>query len=209
MLNYNVMGITERRVREKQALRQEILDAARELFVEHGYQNVSMRKIADKIEYSPTTIYLYFQDKSELLGAICEETFAKLSARLEEVTGDAPDPVTGLKIGLRAYVDFGLANPHHYEVVLMSHTELHDAPGAYLQEGSASRVAFGCLRDAVAEAIEMGQFRALNVDVTAQSLWVTAHGLVSAIIGNPGFPFVDHDVLIESTLDAVIRGFQP
>ena len=61
------MGVQERRAREKKELRQEILDAAREMFVEDGYENVSMRKIAEKIEYSPTTIYLYFRDKADLL----------------------------------------------------------------------------------------------------------------------------------------------
>ena len=70
------MGTTERRARAKQLLRGEILDAARELFIKHGYENVSMRKIAEKIEYSPTTIYLYFHDKSEILHTLCEETFA-------------------------------------------------------------------------------------------------------------------------------------
>ena len=57
------MGVTERRERERQAVRQEILDAARALFIEEGYEKTSMRKIAEKIEYSPTTIYLYFKDK--------------------------------------------------------------------------------------------------------------------------------------------------
>ena len=68
------MGVHERRAREKKELRQEILDAARDLFLREGYENVSMRKIAEKIEYSPTTIYLYFQDKADLLDCICEET---------------------------------------------------------------------------------------------------------------------------------------
>lgn len=202
------MGIAQRRVREKHALRQEILDAARELFIEHGYQNVSMRKVADKIEYSPTTIYLYFKDKSELLQAICDETFAKLSAHLQEVTADATDPIEGLKVGLRAYVQFGLDHPHHYAVVLMSRTEIHDDPTVYLQEGSPSHEAFGCLRGAVSECVESAAFTPINVDVAAQALWCTAHGLVSAIIGNPGFPFVDRELLIDTTLNAVIQGFR-
>ena len=57
------MGIKERQVRQKEVLRQDILDAARDLFIEEGYENTSMRKIAERIEYSPTTIYYYFKDK--------------------------------------------------------------------------------------------------------------------------------------------------
>ena len=75
------MGTQERRNREKESLRQEILDAARRLFLKNGFQNVSMRQIAEKIEYSPTTIYLYFKDKSALFRSICEETFGKLERK--------------------------------------------------------------------------------------------------------------------------------
>ena len=57
------MGVQERRAREKENIREEILDAARTLFVKEGYENVSIRKIAAKIEYAPGTIYLYFEDK--------------------------------------------------------------------------------------------------------------------------------------------------
>jgi AcrR family transcriptional regulator len=60
------MGISQRREREQEQLRRKIFDAASELFAQEGYQNVSMRKIAERIEYSPTTIYLYFKDKNEL-----------------------------------------------------------------------------------------------------------------------------------------------
>ena len=62
-------------------------------------------------------------------------------ARLDEATGGACDPIEGLKIGLRAYVDFGLANPHHYQLILMSHTEMHDDPTIYLREGSPATAA--------------------------------------------------------------------
>src|SRR5215216_6461878 len=98
------MGPKQRREREKETLRQEILDAARDLFVTEGYQNVSMRKIAEKIEYSPTTIYLYFRDKADLLFQICEETFSSLLSTLEAIGEDEADPVASLKRGMRAYV---------------------------------------------------------------------------------------------------------
>src|SRR3974377_665963 len=102
------MGVKERKARQKGFLRQEILDAASELFVKEGYENVSMRRIAEKIEYSPTTIYLYFTDKAELLEQVCFETFSRLSlvlSRIQELPGD---PVKRLKHGLIAYIQFGL-----------------------------------------------------------------------------------------------------
>ena len=118
------MGTVERREREKKALREDILDAARDLFVEQGYENVSMRKIADRIEYSPTAIYLHFKDKSSLLTSICDETFLKLSAALEGITARGKsDPVELLKKGLHAYVDFGLAHPNHYQLTFLTRND--------------------------------------------------------------------------------------
>src|ERR1700730_11086394 len=117
------MGVQERREREKKELKQEILDAARDLFVREGFENVSMRRIAEKIEYSPTTIYLYFEDKASLLFAICEETSARLAKRMAALTKASPDPVKPLRGGCRAYVDFGLKYPNHYRVPFINHPD--------------------------------------------------------------------------------------
>src|SRR5215471_1856492 len=113
------MGVQERRAREKQELRQEILDAARDLFVRQGFENVSMRKIAEKIEYSPTTIYLYFKDKADLLDCICEETFARLIRKQTILDQTVADPIERLRRGLRGYIEFGLKHPNHYRVTFM------------------------------------------------------------------------------------------
>src|SRR5215469_2074960 len=100
------MGVTERRERERQAVRKEILDAARALFLEEGYDRTSMRKIAEKIEYSPTTIYLYFKDKRELLESICGETFTKFIKTVQEIGQANDDPLQNLRATLRAYIEF-------------------------------------------------------------------------------------------------------
>jgi AcrR family transcriptional regulator len=76
------MGTAERKSRQKENTRQEILDAARDLFVNEGYENVSMRKIAEMVEYAPGTIYLHFKDKAEILDTLCEQTFQKLWERM-------------------------------------------------------------------------------------------------------------------------------
>src|SRR6202050_4858865 len=118
-LNGVNMGVQERRAREKKELRGEILDAARDLFLREGYENVSMRKIAEKIEYSPTTIYLYFQDKSDLLDCICEETLGRLVRKQNALDQAVTDPVERLRRGLRSYIEFGLKHPNHYKVAFM------------------------------------------------------------------------------------------
>src|SRR5262250_1723722 len=105
------MGVQERRARQKASIREEILEAARTLFVKEGYEHVSMRKIAEKIEYAPGTIYLYFRDKAEILEQLCEETFTKLALKMQAINADRSNPLECLRRGLRTYIQFGVDNP--------------------------------------------------------------------------------------------------
>ena len=200
------MGSKQRREREKEALRQEILDAARELFVQEGYENVSMRRIAEKIEYSPTTIYLYFDDKVSLLYAICEETFARLAKRMETIAKDADDPVRALKKGCRAYVDFGLKYPNHYKVTFINHPEHPRDDKRHLKEQSMGMRAYGNLRAAVEACIKAKKFRETNVDAVTQMVWAGGHGVTSLLITMPGFPWVKKNELIDLMIDTLVDG---
>src|SRR5262245_58426818 len=202
------MGSKQRREREKEALRQDILDAARELFVHEGYENVSMRRVAEKIEYSPTTIYLYFEDKAALLFAICEETFAKLAKKMEAIIKEHDDPLKSLKEGCRAYVEFGLKNPNHYRVTFMLHSGLRLGAEQYLKEGSMGMRAYGCLRSAVDACVQGGKFRETDVEAISQALWATGHGVTSLLITKPGFPWVNKKKLIDLMLDTMIDGLK-
>ena len=199
------MGSHERRARAKVALRQRILDAARELFVRDGYDAVSMRRIAARIEYSPTAIYLHFPDKQSILSALCDETFDKLSARLTQLFARTSDPLSRLREGMRIYVDFGLAHPHHYTVAL-----LLKPVEARASEPAAGHRAFAFMQAAVAGAMASGAIRAGEVDTTSQTLWAACHGLVALLITVPPdrFAFVPADRLIRHTIDTLIAGLQ-
>ena len=95
------MGIQERRERERLELRTRILDAARELFTERGYESVTMRELAKKIEYSPTVLYGHFADKDSLLRELCQQDFSTFAARFVELMQVA-DPIERLlPVGLR------------------------------------------------------------------------------------------------------------
>ena len=122
------MGVTERRAREKEALRQAILDAAGELIVEHGYENLSIRRIAEKIEYSPATIYLYFKDKAEILASICTGVFSELTGNLQHLAETIEEPTAALRQGFRCYIEFGLAHPSHYMVAFGTRWPKPDEP---------------------------------------------------------------------------------
>jgi len=199
------MGVTERRQREKSALRGEILAAARELFAREGYESVSMRKIAEKIEYSPTTIYLYFKDKEELIEQLCEETFLLLSKKLEKVVSTDGDPVLSLKVGMRAYVDFGRKHPDHYRVSFMMPDESSKCVKS--AESGPGWQAFHQMVNAVGRCIQAGRFRETDAMAISQSLWMVIHGVTSLLIVHKDcFPWVEKERLIDFTIDNAVRG---
>lgn len=200
------MGVKERKARQKKFLRQEIMDAASELFVRDGYENVSMRRIADKIEYSPTTIYLYFKDKAELLEQVCKETFSRLVVRLSKITEQQADPVERLKRGLLAYIEFGLQNPHHYRATFMMRLPDEFEKKKHLQEDSPGMQAFAFLTRGVTDCMKAGKMPPMNVELASQTLWAGIHGITSLLITHQGFPWVGREKVIHSTVDTLVAG---
>lgn len=203
------MGIRERKEKEKEILRREILAAASELFAREGTANLSMRKIAQKIEYSPTTIYLYFKDKNDLLYQICEETFRQLADEVGKIKEMALGPIEALRGGMRAYIEFGLANPFHYEAIFINPFDFdEDCIDEFDFDQSMGKVAFDKLREAVESCIESGAIKRADGDLVSQMLWASIHGLTSILISHEKFPFAEKDDLIDMLLDTLIKGLK-
>lgn len=198
------MGVQERRARQKQSIREEILDAARALFVKEGYDQVSIRKIADRIEYAPGTIYLYFRDKAEILEQICEETFSKLAKKMEAINQDPSNPLDGLRRGLRTYIQFGVDNPNHYTVTFIQAKQLpHDD-----ERPHAGERCFDCLRAAVRRCIEANQLNCVDVEEVSQALWAGAHGVTTLLTSACAFPFIEQSRLIDRVVHILIEGIR-
>jgi len=210
------MTIKDRKARQKQLLRQEILDAAREIFVKEGYGRLSMRRVADKIDYSPTAIYLHFRDKRDLVFSLCEESFGRLVRELEGLDIDVEkDAVARLKLGLRRYVDFGLKNPQHYLATFVVPHEDRDnpkvaakSPGENVEniENTMGMRALAILRARVAELASEKKLRRLDVDTATRALWSAIHGITSLLIVFPGFPWGDREAVIATVIDAAVDG---
>jgi AcrR family transcriptional regulator len=202
------MGVKERKARQKKFLRQEILDAASELFVRDGYENVSMRRIADKIEYSPTTIYLYFKDKADLLEQVCRETFSRLVVLLTKLMEPPGDPVERLKRGLIAYIEFGVKNPQPYRATFMMPLPAGFDKKKYHEEDSPGMQAFRFLTRGLTECVEAGKMPAMNVELASQTLWAGIHGITSLLITHETFPWVGREKVIHSTVDTLVAGLE-
>jgi AcrR family transcriptional regulator len=199
------MGIIERKERAKKDIRKLILSTAEELFVRQGFENVSMREIAKRIEYSPTTIYRYFKDKGELFFWILESYHGALLSRMEK-RDEHGDPVDALRKGMRTYTEFGLANPSYYKLAFMSPPEFKAE--SYMVKGTKGTALFQGLRDSAEACIRQGRFRDMDPDLAAQVLWTMNHGVTSLLITNPNFPWADRERLIDSVIDCAIGGLK-
>jgi AcrR family transcriptional regulator len=205
------MGSKERKEKAKENLRQEIFDAASELFAKEGVEEISMRKIAEKINYSPTTIYLYFKDKADLLHQICEETFAKLAREVTKIREETNDPLEILRGGMKAYIEFGLEHPNHYNLVFISPKQTYieeETDLEYSYDDSMGKIAFGKLVESVEMCVAAGEIKGTDVELISQTLWAGAHGLTTLLIGHKGFPFVEKERLIDNLIETMIKGLQ-
>jgi AcrR family transcriptional regulator len=197
-------GPQARRLREIENLRQRILDSAETILVEEGYESLSMRRLADAIEYAPSTIYGYFRDKKAIVSAVLERTTQQLLDALENAAS-TPGPLTRLRMLGRAYVEFAFRFPRQYEVL-------------FVLRGSAVPVidtpAFGAavekFKEAVADGVKAGNFRRCNPDEVAQAFWAACHGLVSLLLTQADrFEFIERERLLESLLTLQIEGLRP
>jgi AcrR family transcriptional regulator len=191
--------VTKSREKYREELRRVILDAAREAFVHDGYETVSMRVLADRIGCSHPALYLHFRDKREIFDAIVEESFAQLEVALRAMKVSGNDPVRRARKAARAYVDFGLANPHAYEFAFV----LRRPEGSPASEPHSS---YGLLRALVKRCIDEKRFRAIDVDVASQALWTAVHGVTAMLIARPDFPWANRDAVIRRVIDSAVDG---
>lgn len=199
---------TARRERLRVELRQEILDAARELFVQEGYEAVSMRKIADKVGCAAGTIYLHFEHKDSILSAIAAETFARLDRHMDALAQDvSSDPLERLRRGGRRYIEFGLAHPQHYLVAFFGQSH-HQQAKPDMEALAAGLHSFNCLRQVVRQCVDAGLTASQDVEQISQIVWLNTHGVVMGLITMHDFPFIEQSRLIDASLDMTIEGIR-
>jgi AcrR family transcriptional regulator len=171
------MGIVARKEKQKQEIRQLILEASMKLFVEEGFSHVSVRKIAEQIQYSPTTLYLYFKDKNEILFHCCESGFEKMLEQNKSLALIG-NPLERLhQMGVN-YLNFGLSNPEYYDLMF-----IQDAPMARINElgegWSSGDQALEFLKRIIKEAMDQDLLIPAKVESVALAVWGMVHGLVS------------------------------
>ncbi|TRW95881.1 TetR/AcrR family transcriptional regulator [Candidatus Methylobacter oryzae] len=206
------MSISERRERDRLKIRTKILDAARELFAAEGYDAVTMRRIADTIEYSATTIYLHFKDKDALIRELCRVDALSLAQAFQSVAAE-PEPLERLrKIGM-AYVAFGIEHPNHYRLMFMSNRKNDEADLAEMGHGKPETDGYALLLNTCREAIDRQLLapELTDPDLLAQAFWAATHGVVAihiALYGDPWIEWRSLEETAELTINAMINGLK-
>jgi len=167
------MGIKERRQREKEGVRSIILTAAWKLVKEEGWQSLSIRKIADAIEYSIPVIYDHFENKEAILYEFGEEGFNILTQKIQKARDQHDDAASQLRAISEAYWNFALSNPEHYQL-------MYGVGMASCDECVHQKVKFrGLVTEPITRLISQGKQTDTNVCLKYHTFWSILHGLIS------------------------------
>jgi AcrR family transcriptional regulator len=192
------MGVSERRIRERLDTRQSILAVARELFLLKGFEATTIRNIAEKIEYSPSTIYQHFKDKNEIFYTIHSEAFAELVRYLNasEIHKNPMDQLIALG---QIYIQFALENPELYDLMFIMEAPIDFLN--YLEDTNwiEGKTAFDYLKSIIANCIKQGLIIETDLESLSYLVWSTVHGLVTISIKKRGLRIglSDPDTIIQ------------
>ncbi|MCB0601216.1 MAG: TetR/AcrR family transcriptional regulator [Saprospiraceae bacterium] len=199
------MGISERREREKQELREKILEKAREILIKEGQDNLSIRNIATAIEYSPATIYLYFQDKDEIVYELMEMGFERMTSELQSAF-ELSDPVERIRRIGQGYIAFGLKNPEWYDIMFNAPQPIQHLTRCQEEWGYGKQL-FDFLISSCEAAMDQSRTRRQDPRLVALHLWSTVHGLVN-LSRSQRLEMVEqnnNDSLIQRTMESMLQ----
>lgn len=179
------MGSAERRERERRQTKTAILDAARSIMSERGFEGLTMRAVADRIEYTAAALYKHFSDREDLVRELCAHDFYEFTQALRSRPGalhfDPKDPYAQLRAIAHGYVEFAMGHPEQYRVMFMSPVPLE--PNV-VGKGNPESDAYAVLELAVEAAQARGCVPGLDRQLVAQTAWATMHGVVSLEISH-------------------------
>src|SRR5687768_91783 len=176
------MSVSDRKAKEKEELKALILKGARQLFVEKGIGQTTIRNIADSIDYSIGTVYVYFRDKNEILHALHTECFADLGGQLK-VLFNVKDPMERLKAMGKVYINYGLDNPDMYDLMFTLKAPMDFLEAIQKDEWDEGKASFDVLRTTVKQCMDAGHFEGHKLEPLSFLIWSCVHGMCSLEIG--------------------------
>ncbi len=182
-----------------------ILDAAKELFLEQGISSVSMRKIANKINYSPTTLYIYYSNKNDILKHLAKDYFSEYAQGYEDILANTENSsIDNLITFIKLYIHRALANPGMYKLMTTLFAETDSTHLGITNAGKGYEI----LKTLTSRCIIDKELSEGDVDLKAQILWVNTHGLCSLLTKRPSFHWSEIELLVDSSINTVIKGLK-
>lgn len=172
------MGIAERKAKEKEELKALILRAARKLFVEKGIDQTTIRNIANAIEYSVGTVYVYYKDKNDILYDLHTQGFKQLGGEMR-VLFNVADPMERLKAMGRVYLRFAIENPDMYDLMFNMKAPMDFLESMHKEDWNEGKATFDVLRSTVKECMSKGHFKGHELEPLAFTIWGLVHGMAS------------------------------
>jgi AcrR family transcriptional regulator len=209
------LGVKERQVREREAVARGILDAARDLFVAEGYQNVSIRKIADRIEYSPAAIYSYFPSKDDIFFELAEEGFRLLFSSAEADAGDggtegeadAIDALDAVRAPFWHLYQFSRRHPEYFALMFVDRTVPRISRN--WERFSFVGTMKGRISGRIQRAIDEGHLpRSTDPHAVFRILSAAVIGAAVMQLCNRLGPGEDADALARDTIEAALTGLR-
>ncbi|WP_055665769.1 TetR/AcrR family transcriptional regulator [Desnuesiella massiliensis] len=200
------MGIKERKEREKNEQRELILNAASEIIKKEGIENLSIRKIAATIEYSPAIIYHYFHNKEEIINILMKNGYEKILVVLSSEKDNIHKPEEKLENLLRKYIDMALQMPEEYKTVLLNHSPQVLEHTSILFQGVSSereslRILCKCLKDIYVNE----NMDASMLELTAQIIWTATFGLILRLIIEKNIGVEQRERLIDQHINLIVH----
>ncbi|MBC2717522.1 MAG: TetR/AcrR family transcriptional regulator [Desulfobacteraceae bacterium] len=195
---------------KKEEIRAKIVSVSKELFINEGFENISIRKIAQQAGCIPRTIYYYFENKRELLHYLWVDIFKTLSSECERAIKSLEAPLEIIHVIYTTYVNYWLAHRDQYRVIFMiedlNATSNHDTAVLDMIKSSAKFIRI--FEKAINDCIQNKVFKEKNTNRVVQVFFLSAHGLASGIITMREMKWENPDALIKSTLNALITGLE-
>lgn len=170
------MSTTERKAREKEALKMLILKGAKKLFLERGIEQTTIRNIADEIDYSVGTVYVYFKDKNAILHDLHSIGFQELGGYFTELFA-IKDPMERLRKMGFTYLKFAMENSEMYDLMFIVKAPMEFIESTEKEAWNEGADTFGALKKTVKECMDNGHFEGHSLEALSFMIWSLVHGM--------------------------------
>ncbi|WP_298918387.1 TetR/AcrR family transcriptional regulator [uncultured Algimonas sp.] len=204
MTEKKTVGRPAKSLEEATEIRRQIIEAAKSLFAEEGFDNVSMRKIAVRAGCSARRPYLYFSGKQQIVRYVWEDFFVELFDLCEEAVSAEASPIGRLRAFAQCYGNYWFSHPERFELVYMVKDQVTDSDDVLYVDGSSAVGRYVIAEDLIASCMQSGEFREGDPQFASQLLFANIHGILSLLINVSEFKWAPFDDLLRSSIEMFI-----